>query len=126
MRIGGDDVGGDRAAVAVALSEPADQRAEAGVIAGGGIHQRIVALVGPADDRPVHSRVVTAVRMMDGADDGQLVGPPGEPGNQLRHLDSRHVGVDRLKRSADGVGGGRLRVPQIEVTGPAAIEDQDD
>ena len=92
---GGDDVGREGKLVSVALREPAEQGAEAGVVGRAGIDERAVDAVGAADGRPVHARVVGALLVMDGADDGEAIGQGGEAGDQLADLQAGDGGGDR-------------------------------
>src|SRR5262249_50884168 len=80
---GRDDIGWQRAAVAIAIRQPADERAEAGHVGPAGIDQRVINPVWTADDRPVHAGIVLRVAMMHGADDGELACVARDSGHQL-------------------------------------------
>ncbi len=78
VRRGRDDIRRQRPAVAVALGQPAYQRAEAGIIRAAWIDQGAVDPVRPAHDRPVHAGVMLRLPVVHRTDDGELVGVPGQ------------------------------------------------
>ena len=64
--------------------------------------------------------------VVDGADDAKRSACFGQARQQLADADAGDAGGDRLERPADVLGGVGLGVPQVEVAGCAAVEDQDD
>src|SRR5690606_20283378 len=86
MRCRQDDIGGHGTRIAVSLRTPTDERARAREVRAAGIDQRAVDRRGFADYRPVHAGVVSAVFMMHGAHDRQLVGALSKLGQEFRDL----------------------------------------
>ena len=125
VRHGGDDVGRDSPSVAVSLSQPADQRSEAGQIGAAGIDERAIDSIRFADRGPVHAGVVTAVLMMDGADDGQFVHALGHAREEFGDVNTRNVRADWVKIAADLEGSVGLRIPEVNVAGRSVVEDED-
>ncbi|GIW85996.1 MAG: hypothetical protein KatS3mg108_0320 [Isosphaeraceae bacterium] len=111
---------------AVAGSEFGEDRAGAGEVVGAGGDDQAAAEGGVfAGDGLVVAGVVVADGVVDGADDGQVVGLLGQEGEVFAEQQSGGGGLDGLELAADLLGGVGFHVPEVDV-GRAALEGEDD
>jgi hypothetical protein len=90
-----------------------------------------VRMLDPAGEEPtrLHHLVAGVVnrrsRVVDRADQRELVGVLGHTGEDLGYLDPASFGLDRVERPADLGRGLRLRVPGVQLARPADQEQHD-
>lgn len=89
------------------------------------MNQGAINAVGATDVSPMHARVVAAVLVMNGPNECDVVYPFRHCGEQLGDVDAGHIRSDRGERSSDFGGGVGFWIPQVDVTGGASVEDED-
>lgn len=82
--------------------------------------------VGAADICPVHACVVATVLVMDGADDGDVMHAFRHARQQFGDVHAGNVGTDGGEDASGFARGVRFWIPEVDVTGGASVEDEDD